>query len=796
MAVIFNNQNYPSSNSMGLPLNIKRGNPAALDHSSTWTDWAKLQQYAQTDPIAYVGQVVTFYGKKAETDESAVCEAYIIADEGGTLVKLASTTASGDLASDVVTLQSKVTALENAVGKAGDGTAEDPATGLYALIAAAQAAADAAQSAADAAQDDADAANVAIGTRTAGGTGTVYGDIEAIEQNLSENYYDKDAVDGKLSGALHFKGTKTYKSELPTSGQVQGDVWLVTYDIAQDAFDAESTPVANIEYAWTGTAWEALGGIEDLSSYATKEYADQAEADAISAAAADATTKAGTAESNAKGHAEGLIGDLGEDASATGFGGKKTVKKYVDDINTALMGNADTADSILGVKKAAGDAAAAAAAAQSTADDAASAAAAAQSTADSKVDKLASKPTAGTYTKVSINTEGQVTGGEGLAASDIPEIGMDKVSGLSDALAGKQDTVTFDGTYNAGTNKAATVKTVTDAVGAVVSNGNDTKTDNTIAGAKLYADDKAAAAQTAAEQTAANALSPVSQKADANETAITKLNGADTVDGSVAKKIKDAIANLDNDGQTVGTGEIIESVSQTDGVISVTKRALVKADIPTIDQSQVDGLGTALSGKQDTVVWNTAYDAANNKAATMRDVTDAVAGLSGAMHYIGDSSTDPTTESGATIDGVTSYARGDVVTFEHKEYVFDGSAWRQLGDEQSYAVKGAIKNADIASDAAIDQSKISGLPDALSARLTGIKLGSESDVVAVENGVAKIPVATADKLGVVKSSADTVENAVKVNPADGTMEVTKLNISKLVQTDGEFLILDGGDSNA
>lgn len=62
----------------------------------------------------------------------------------------------------------------------------------------------------------------------------------------------------------------------------------------------------------------------------------------------------------------------------------------------------------------------------------------------------------------------------------------------------------------------------------------------------------------------------------------------------VADQITNAINALDNAGKTVAQGEIISSVSQTDGVIAVEKRALVKEDIPTIEQTQVNGLGKAL----------------------------------------------------------------------------------------------------------------------------------------------------------------------------------------------------------
>ena len=60
---------------------------------------------------------------------------------------------------------------------------------------------------------------------------------------------------------------------------------------------------------------------------------------------------------------------------------------------------------------------------------------------DGKVDKLAAKPAAGTYTKVTINAEGQVTAGANLAATDIPDLATSKVTTL--------------GGYVKGTDKAA-----------------------------------------------------------------------------------------------------------------------------------------------------------------------------------------------------------------------------------------------------------------------------------------------------------------------------------------------------
>ena len=65
--------------------------------------------------------------------------------------------------------------------------------------------------------------------------------------------YTKTEVDGLVSGVLHYKGTKATVSALPSSGNVTGDVWHITAD--------------GSEYAWDGTTWQELGTATDLSGY-------------------------------------------------------------------------------------------------------------------------------------------------------------------------------------------------------------------------------------------------------------------------------------------------------------------------------------------------------------------------------------------------------------------------------------------------------------------------------------------------------------------------------------------------
>lgn len=73
----------------------------------------------------------------------------------------------------------------------------------------------------------------------------------------------------------------------------------------------------------------------------------------------------------------------------------------------------------------------------------------------------------------------------------------------------------------------------------------------------------------------------------------------------------------------------------------------------------------------------------------------------------------------------------------------------------------------------------------------GIIIGD--DTLSPVDGNVELPIAALSKLGLVKSSED--ENKVKVNE-DGTMEVNSLNTNRLVQTEGEELILFGGSATS
>lgn len=69
-------------------------------------------------------------------------------------------------------------------------------------------------------------------------------------------------------------------------------------------------------------------------------------------------------------------------------------------------------------------------------------------------------------------------------------------------------------------------------------------------------------------------------------TTVTKLDGADTVDGSVRKLIKAAIEGLDAKTEQ-GSGNFVKAVTQVDGKIQVTKGTIAESELPNISASKI-----------------------------------------------------------------------------------------------------------------------------------------------------------------------------------------------------------------
>lgn len=86
-------------------------------------------------------------------------------------------------------------------------------------------------------------------------------------------------------------------------------------------------------------------------------------------------------------------------------------------------------------------------------------------------------------------------------------------------------------------------------------------------------------------------LSAYARSADVANTYATKT--------AVTSEIATKIGTLDK-ADTAVEGQVVSAVSETDGIITVSRRALIETDIPTIGMTKISGLSTALSGKVGT----------------------------------------------------------------------------------------------------------------------------------------------------------------------------------------------------
>ena len=203
--------------------------------------------------------------------------------------------------------------------------------------------------------------------------------------------------------------------------------------------------------------------------------------------------------------------------------------------------------------------------------------------------------------------------------------------------------------------------------------------------------------------------------------------GAATGSGNV-------IGSLTANGHTI-TPSMVNAVVANGAITAATKNSLVKYDAKGLVTSGVAAGTAATKDVATEAISTSANDNLVTGSQVKTYVDSAVAGLAGAMHFVGVSTTDPKGATGATVSGHTKWSAGDVVIYGNKEFVLDkaenkAANWHELGDESIYAVKGSIVNADIAANAAIDQSKINGLGTSLDGKVDKVTDAVKGNFVA------------------------------------------------------------------
>lgn len=613
---------------MALPMNIKRGNPIPLDTTAVWYDKTELNKYAASGATAYVGQILTLCADNK-------CEAYMISNEAGTLIKLASTTASGDLVGDVATLQGQVTNLISKIGKAADG--EIAATGLYKEIAdvlaiangkvASIKAADKSIAVGGSATEPTVKVAIASGednalSLAADGLKVVIPEVtvpeysmkklDAATEGMSASY--QLTKDGAAIGAVidipkdmvvKSGSVQTFAAgELPAGVPEAGTyIVLVLANTTNDKLYIRVNDL--IEYVTSGSAADDIVfiNIDPKTHKVTAKITDGSITETkLAKAVTDKLALASSAIQEIKaGTANGTIAVDGTDIAVTGLKSAAYTDSTAYDaagtaagIKTALEGaDTDKADAltIKGAKKYAEE--------QATA-----AKTAAETTAKGYVDNLNLADKAVTKQLVSAvtQTNGQIAViRRELVADDIPELGITKISNLKatlDTLSKKQDKLEFNTDYDATLNKAATMTDVENAKIALVGEDKDTEANTTIKGVQKYADKKASAAETAAKAYADSLVGDSSAIAG-RVTVLENKVDVNKVSTAIATAKTEAIEAAAKDATSKDTALKTEILG--DGYTGTVKEAYDLANKKTT-MTEVEAKGYAVKTEVDAAV--------------------------------------------------------------------------------------------------------------------------------------------------------------------------------------------------
>ena len=855
MATILNNAAY-----MALPMNIKRGNPIPLDTTAVWYNKTELENYAKTGATAYVGQVLTLVA-------GGKCEAYMISNEAGTLVKLAQTTASGDLASDVANLQTQVEGLVEKVGSAAaEGT---EASGLYKLIADVEAVAKARLESIEAGDNSVTIAgsatkpSVAVKVSKAAGNALSLADdgLKVVIPEVKVPKYslvkDETAAAGDVAtyhltkdGVNEGVAINIPKDLVVASGSVitavagklpEGVTEAGTY-IQLNLANSDKPLYINvgslIEYV-TGGSGENDAIQINVSSDTHKVTANVKNGsltkEMLAAGVVASLDKADTAvQTVVAGNTNGTIKVDGTEIAVAGLKNaafatvesiNATAQGYVDTAKAALEGNDanDTYESatIVGAKKYADKVA-------KTASDNADAAL------TNKIAGLKNndEAVANQFVTAVKEANGVVTvERKALAADNIPELGVSKITGLQGLLDGKQDTLTFDGGYSAGVNNVATVSTVNTAKSDLIGNisAEATTTDgNTIADVRRYVDAKT-------QVLASNAkLTELSDKVTANTNSIATINTSLAEGGSVSNAIADAKKAGTDAATAVSALETGKVKANTDAIAAInnTETGILKqaknyadgkdAAIAAAKKAGDDAAAAVTALENGQVKTNAdAITAINTKIGTIPDgktVAQAIEDAKTAATYDdkevrelikNNKDAIDVLNGGDTIEGSVAKSVKDAINDFSNKISDDGTVntFKELVDYvAAHGSEYTAAIADIAANkSAIDTLKGTGtgsVSKAVNDAIDGLHIGDyakSADVESVyvkKNGTDRLfTAAEGTKLaGIAEGAQVNVIESIKLNGTALSIDAKAVNIP-LVTADTAGIVISSADEN-
>lgn len=220
-------------------------------------------------------------------------------------------------------------------------------------------------------------------------------------------------------------------------------------------------------------------------------------------------------------------------------------------------------------------------------------------------------------------------------------------------------------------------------------------------------------------------------------------------DKAVSAQIQDAIDALDLD-ETYAEVEHTHEMSDVAGLETALSGKAAKGDVDAL-QETVDGLGDTYQTKAQAATDKQTLETAIGLKADQSDLDDAnaeiedhedriaeiegkIGGLSGAMHFKGTATSDP-----ATMQDVSAYASGDVVVWQQKEFVFDGTKFVELGDVTAEAARittleGRVDDVDSGLEDV--EAKLEGIDDTVAGYVDEQIDDAKTDLIGNVDGVS------------------------------------------------------------